>query len=311
MALKARKPETKQETRIKCIFQGPPKCGKTWAAIAMPKPFVIDSEGGARLEDYQQRIKDAGGMYFGPDEGATDPDECASQVEELARTKHGFLTLVWDSFTVSHEAKADEGAKNPKIGVGYNANYRLWADPWAKRIWRVMTKLDMNIILTSHVKDAYDEGKKIGTVHDSFKKQGYMSDLVLDIERRSTKNYAFVRLSRYALQFPMGDTFEWSVEELVRRFGKSVLDEAVPATLASAEQVAALTRKVGALNIPSEETDKWLEKADADSFADFTKEQIEKAIAYCDKKISEASASSEAKVVAIDTAKTKSVASSE
>jgi len=303
-------PEVKKAKRAKIALKGGPKVGKTTAAIQMPRPYVIDTEGGAEHEEYAKKIIASGGVWFGPKQGSLDPDECAKEVETLATTRHPYLTLVWDSFTMSHEAMADIGAKNPKIGIGYSANYRLWADPWAKRMWRMMLNMDMNIVVTEHVKAEYKDGARIGNIGDGYKKTDYMGDVVIEIEKlnngENAPRIAIVRGSRYPTQFPDGARFDWSIEEFVRRMGDGMLSDAIPMELATPEQVVELERKVKALNISREETDKWLSKTDSESFADMTTDAIAKCIAYLDKRIAEAGLSIATKSINVtDTTTTK------
>jgi len=278
--------DAKSDVRLKMLLRGAEKAGKTWAAIGMPAPYVIDSEGGARLPDYRQRIEDNGGMYFGPEDGSTDPDQCVKMVEELMKTKHPYKTLVWDSYTVSYETVADQGARNPKIGTGFNANYRLWADPWSKRILNTLIpNLDLNVILTSHVKDEYKDGQRIGTKTDGHAKSGYMTDLTIEVVRTSPdKTIAYVKASRYP-QFKMGDSFVWSVDELRSRWGNGMDKEAEPVAMASPEQIAELLGLFAVVLPDPEKQQEFLEKNGVDSYDSLTSVSAQATIDRCKKQL--------------------------
>jgi hypothetical protein len=58
--------------------------------------------------------------------------------------------------------------------------------------------------------------------------------------------------------------------------------------MATPDQVAELERKIKSLNIPEEDTEKWLTKAGVEAFDEMTADTVAKCIAYCDKKIKEA-----------------------
>jgi len=290
MALRAKKPEPKED-RLKLLLASDAGVGKTTAACAMPSTYYIDTERGADKKQYTDAITANGGVYFGVEDGAGEPDEVLKEIEALGKTRHEFRTLVLDSFTTLFEAKQDEGATKVGTDFGKHTDY---ANRWAKRLFRILTVLDMNIVVTSHVKDVWVEGKKAGETADGFKKQRYLFDLVLMLERRPNgKRFAVVDKTRYE-EFPDRDAFEWSYAELERRWGQQRLGHAAaPVQFATSEQVAELTRKIEALSIPQEILDKWYKKADTENFAEFTKEQVEACIKYCNDKIAAVSSTKE------------------
>jgi len=288
VALRAKKPEAKED-RLKLLLAGDAGVGKTFAAVQMPKVYYVDTERGADKKQYVDSIIRNEGVYFGVDQGAGDPEEVLKEIEALSKTRHDYRTVVIDSLTTLWEAKADEGARDPKVGTGYN-KHRDYADSWAKKLFRALRLLDMNCVIVSHVKDKWEDGKKTGEMADGYKKQRYEVDLVLMLERTGTKRIAMVDKTRYD-EFPDRARFEWSYAELASRWGAVRLErESVPIALATPEQVALLNQKVQALAIPAEETEKWLSKADAESFAGLTSEQINKCIAFCDARIAQATA---------------------
>ena len=285
MALRAKKPEA-QEDRLKLLLFSDAGIGKTTAAVEMPRTYFIDTEKGANKKQYTDAIIKNNGVYFGVDQGAGDPEEVLKEIEALSKTKHEYRTLVLDSFTTLFEAKQEEGAAKVGTDFGKHTDY---ANRWAKKLFRMLTLLDMNIVITSHAKDTWDKGERGEQTADGFKKQRYLFDLVLKLERRPNgKRFAIVDKTRYA-EFPDRDSFEWSYAELERRWGQARLDRvSTPVALATPEQVATLTRMIEALNIPEETTAKWLKAAEAESWNDLTSDSIIKAIAYCQGQIDKA-----------------------
>ena len=71
-ALKAKQPEEVKVSKPKFMIYGESGVGKTFFALDFPKPYLIDTEGGAVREQYQAKLKTVGGAYFGKEEGSQD-----------------------------------------------------------------------------------------------------------------------------------------------------------------------------------------------------------------------------------------------
>src|SRR6185436_14696537 len=101
--LKAKQPEETKPGKSKIVIFGPPGVGKTWFSLSFPVPYYIDTEGGADLKHYQDRLKAAGGVYLGPQDGALDFPFLIGQIEALATEKHSYKTLIIDSITKAYQ----------------------------------------------------------------------------------------------------------------------------------------------------------------------------------------------------------------
>jgi DNA polymerase III delta prime subunit len=280
-ALRAKKPEP-VEDRLKLLLAGPPGCGKTTAATQFPHCYFIDTERGANKKQYTDAILAGSGVYFGVDDGGADPDEVLKEVEALTKTRHEYRTLVIDSFTTLFEAKQEEAAR--KVGTDYGKHTDV-ANRWAKQLFRLLTMLDMNVVVTSHVKDSWAGGEKGAPVPDGFKKASYLFDLVLMLDRVGTKRIAMVEKTRYS-EFPDRDRFEWSYGELERRWGQVRIErEAVPVKLASAEEITTLKGFFDAVNLSDDDRQKFIEKNGAEKFEDLTAEVVQGAIERCRKQL--------------------------
>jgi hypothetical protein len=53
-------PDTVEPKKPKILIFGPAGVGKTWAALDFPGVYYIDTEGGADLGHYRERLKAAG-----------------------------------------------------------------------------------------------------------------------------------------------------------------------------------------------------------------------------------------------------------
>ena len=68
--LKAKQPEQVKPTKPKMLISGESGIGKTFFALDFPKPYLFDTEAGATREQYQEKLKKSGGVYFGKEEGS-------------------------------------------------------------------------------------------------------------------------------------------------------------------------------------------------------------------------------------------------
>ena len=285
MALRGKKPEEKDK-RLKMLLFSPAGIGKTMAAIQMPNPYIIDTEAGT--SHYGELIEKSGGSVW----ASTELIDIIEEVKQLATTKHNFRTLVIDPITIPYEAKMEEGATDPKIGDDYGKHI-AYANRYMAALFRLLGLLDMNVVVTSHAKLVYKDGKEAGVTFDGWKKLDYIFDLALELQRRGNKRVAVIRKTRLEA-FPDQETFDWSFEELARRAGEGeLIRAAAPVEMASKEQFEELKRKVKAMNVSSDETDKWLTKEGITSFSEMTAERIGKYIDGLNKKLAEAEGATE------------------
>lgn len=285
-------PESVEPRKPKVLIYGPPGVGKTWTALDFPGVYYFDTEGGADLTHYREKLRAAGGMYFGPDQGSLDFETVIGQVEALATEKHQYKTMVFDSITkLFNTAIADEQARLGSDDV-FGASKKPAIRQMTKLI-RWINRADMNAVIISHQKDAWgkdEKGKReiIGQTFDAHEKLEYDLHLVLRISKLgagvNAKRFAHIGKSR--LQgFPEGERFDWSFPEFSTRYGKDVIEKEVrPVVLASPEQVAELKRLLDIVKSDGL-TEKWLKKAEVDSLEEMDAETIEKCLNYLKEKI--------------------------
>ena len=238
MGLRAKKP-TKQDShgRLKALFFGTAGVGKTTAAIQMPRPYVIDCERGT--DHYGEVIARQDGAVL----HASTMAEVIDEVRLLATTEHDYLTLVIDPFTLLYDQALEEG--EAKVGAGFNKHFG-YANTLAKRLYKLLVAVDMNVIAICHAKAQYDKkSNRIADTFDGWKRLDYLFDLVFEIQRHAKagdKRVAVVRKTRIDV-FPDGAQFVWSFDELERRLGKDVLDRRCAAIETASEDE--VTRFVG------------------------------------------------------------------
>jgi len=278
MPLRGKKPTT-IEKRLKALFYGSAGVGKTFAAIQFPRPYLIDTERGAENDQYVKILNEGGGAIF----QTTCFDELINEVTALLTEKHEFKTLIIDPLTTLYNDLLDTSAK--KVGTEFGRHYGE-ANKSMKHLLNLLTRLDMNVIITSHAKNEYgDDMKVIGQTFDCYKKLDYLFDLVFRIEKRDLERFGFIQKTRIP-EFEEGQYFPFSYEEIAKRYGKEVLErDAKPQELATKEQINEVTRLVELLNVPQEVVSKWLTKAKSESFEEMPKETMQTCITWLKDKI--------------------------
>ena len=269
--LKAKKPTT-IEKRLKVLFYGGPGAGKTTAAISFPKVYLIDTERGAENDSYTARLEKGGGVIL----QTSDFDEVIDQVKALLTEKHDYKTLVIDPLTTIYNDLLDKsGEKNgTEFGRHYNeVNKKM------KQLLSLLTRLDMNVIITAHAKNEYGQNLAImGTTFDCYKKLDYLFDLAFEIQDRGDKRVAIIKKTRIE-SFPKNDSFEFTYDEIAKRYGKKILEkDAKCEILATKEEIKELYRLKELFNIDDEKFEKSLEKYNAENAEDLSQEAIQKII---------------------------------
>ena len=288
MALRGKAP-TVTAKRLKAMFYGPAGVGKTTAAIQFPAPYLVDTERGAENDQYVNIINDRGGAVY----KTSDFDEMITEITSLLSEKHQYRTLIIDPITVVYadllakSAAYLKGISKDKDATGeeFGRHYGI-ADKKMKHLVNLLLRLDMNVIVTCHAKAVYDDKMKIiDQTFDGYKKLDYLFDLVFLIQKRGKERTGVVRKTRVEA-FPDGDTFPFNYDEIATRYGRDILErDAVAEQLATPEQCAEITRLITLLNEPEDVTDKWLEKAQAETWAEMPSTSIAKCIAHLKAKV--------------------------
>lgn len=286
-------PETVEPKKPKILIFGPAGVGKTWASLDFPSVYYIDTEGGADLGHYRERLKAAGGMYFGPEQGSLDFDAVIGQMEALATEKHQYKTVVFDSITkLFNTAISDEGMRlgdKDVFGASKKGPIRQMT-----RLVRWINRADMNAVLIAHQKDVWGKDEKgnrevTGQTFDAWEKLEYDLHLVLRISKigagANAKRFANVGKSRLT-GFPEGERFDWSFTSFAERYGKDVIEKEVkPVVLASPEQVAEVKKLCEVVKLPDGTIEKWFTKASVDSFEEMDTDMISKCIQFLREKL--------------------------
>lgn len=281
-------PELVEPKKPKILIFGPPGVGKTWASLDFPGVYYIDTEGGADLSHYREKLRAAGGMYLGPDQGSLDFDTVIGQVEALATERHHYKTIVLDSITKLFNATITDEQTRLGDRDAFGASKKPAVRQMA-RLVKWLNRADMNALVIAHQKDLWgkdDKGNRevVGMTFDGYEKLEYDLHLVLRISKigngATSKRFAHAGKSRLT-GFPEGERFDWSYEEFAKRYGKDVIEKAsVPIILASAEEVAEVNRLLAIVKLPDGTMDKWFSKAAVESFEEMSTTTIQSCIAF-------------------------------
>lgn len=285
--LKAVDPKSAEPSKPKVLIFGKPGTGKTWTSLDFPNVYYIDTEGGADMAHYTDKLKKSGGVYLGTDQGSLSFETILEQVKALATEKHNFKTLVIDSISkvfateIANEAEKlgdkDAFGASKKPAVAYMRQLVAW-----------LTRLDMNVILIAHEKELYglDEKKQrnvIGVTFDAWDKLEYELHLCLNIFKVAGQNKARVTKSRLT-GFKDADVLEWSYDSFADRYGREVLDGSVKqVVLATEDQLSELKELFETVKIPEDFEDKCLKKAQCDSWTEMDSDKVASTIDYIKK----------------------------
>jgi len=286
--LKAVDPKQAEPSKPKILIYGKPGVGKTWASLDFPSVYYIDTEGGADLQHYTDKLKASGGMYLGPEQGSLDFETVIGQIQALATEEHGFKTLVIDSISkLYNTAISDEAERlGDKDAFGASKNPAI---AHMRRLVSWLTRIDMNVVLIAHEKpewgvDAKGQRAEIGNTFDAWDKLEYELHLCLNIIKAGPSRNAKIRKSRL-IGFPDGETFKWSYKEFADKYGKDIIEkEGKQIILATPDQIKKIKNLVNVVKLPEGQLDKWLTSAGAEKLEEVEQGAAQKIIDHINNK---------------------------
>lgn len=289
--LKAKSPDLIEPGKTKGLIFGPSGVGKTWFTLSFPKPYYIDTEGGADLKHYQQRLKDAGGVYIGPDEGALDFSFVIEQMQALATEDHPYKTLIFDSITKLYQTRISTEQERLGDKDAFGASKKP-AIAEMRRLVNWCMRLDMNIWFVAHevaewgLDPKTSQRTEIGKAPDVWDKLIYELDLGLWVQKKAANvRVAVVKKSRL-LGFPDADIFALDYDEFATRYGKDYIEGArSKLILATPEQVGEINRLLGVVKVTEAEIEKVMTKAGAESWYELSKEQADATVKWLNNKL--------------------------
>ncbi len=285
--LKAVEPKSAEPKKPKILIYGKPGVGKTWASLDFPGVYYIDTEGGANLSHYTDKLKASGGAYMGPEQGSLDFETVITEIQTLATEGHEFKTIVIDSISKLYNSAISSEAERLGDKDAFGASKKP-AIAYMRRLINWLSRVDMNVILISHEKpewglNAKGDRVEIGSTFDAYDKLEYELDLCLNVIKAGPTRTARVRKSRL-LEFPDASVFTWSYKDFSTKYGIEVINKkAETLELATEAQLTEVKKLLSIVKLPEGQEDKWLKAAQVEGWEEMTKDRIAKAIDHIKK----------------------------
>jgi hypothetical protein len=277
--LKAIDPKAAQPSKPKILVYGKPGVGKTWASLDFPNVYYIDTEGGADLSHYTDKLKASGGVYYGIKQGSLDLENIINQVEALATQQHDYKTIVIDSITEPYNLVIAEESEKLGSDDVFSASKKP-AIKLIRRLIKWLKRVDMNVILIAHEKAEWKDQKQVGDTFDCWEKLEYQLHLCLNVVKLGSERLAKVRKSRLT-GFPESSTIPWSYKDFAKAYGEDIIEKKVQQIiLATDEQVTELQTLLDQVKLPDGWLDKCLKKECADEIEEMSTDSIQKVIDY-------------------------------
>lgn len=278
MALRAKKPVV-QEARFQAVVYANRGVGKTHFCCSFPNSYYIDTEGLENFPHFVKMLKDNGSDLV----RLNDISEIVKEVKELMSTKHSYKTIIIDSITFPvhflANMEAERLAKGGKEGTEFGANLAK-TKRLTFELGMLLTRADMNCIITAHEKTKYEKNVEIGKTSDVNEKLEYSLGTVINLRRMGDKVKAYIEKSRY----PELKTFEMiefdnGYDALCNRLGKKLFEREVkPEDLATPEQIIEFNRLIEVLSVPEEIVQKYIINARATTKEQMNREIMQKTI---------------------------------
>jgi hypothetical protein len=270
-------PKATEPSRPKTTVFGKAGIGKTWGALDWPATYYIDTEAGADLSHYTDKLKKSGGVYFGREQGSQDFATVIEQVKALATEPHPYKTLVVDSLSKIYNLEVNKEAERLGEKDGYGASKKP-AVRMSGTLIRWLDKVDMNVILICHEKPEWSKGEQVGFIPDAHEKLEYELHLCLRILKEGDSRKAFVKKSRLT-EFTEGMRFDWSYQEFTKRYDRRVMEaSAKQIVIASPEQLIELNELLEIVRVPDGEIEKWLKKANVETLTELSVDKMQACI---------------------------------
>jgi hypothetical protein len=258
--LKGKKPVV-EDARFQAVVYGNRGVGKTHFCCSFPNTYYIDTEGLSKHPHFVKMLEDNNSIIARINEMG----DIIEEVKSLLSTKHEFKTLVIDSITfpfhllANLEAERLEKQSKDGDGTAFGRNLAK-AKRQTFELGMLITRLDMNCLITAHEKIKFEKNIEIGKVSDVSEKIEYALGSVINLRRIGEKVKAYIEKSRYTqLKTHEFLDFDSGYQILCDRLGKEIFEKEVKTEeLASNDQLTELRRLFNALDISDEIVNKRL-----------------------------------------------------
>ena len=228
--LRGTKPKT-SKGRLKAFIYGESGSGKSYFCTHFPKPYYIDTEKGVERAKYVENIEKREGVVFQTRNFA----DIYEEVKLLATTEHDYQTLIIDPITPIYDNLLDECLAKLKGRSAYGQHYGD-ANKQFKKLIDLLLTIDMNVLVTAHVKKEYgSEMNVVGTTFDAYKKFNFLFDVVIETMVRKGRYIGISKKSRL-VSLGADEEFDFSYQEFSKLY-RQELEYFTPTPIAVTEPV--------------------------------------------------------------------------
>lgn len=263
--------------RLILLVGGESGTGKSFFVANMPRALIFDTDLGGGLAYLDERITRNGSERI-------EVGSYLDVIEELGRRRKqmaGITTLVIDHLTTLQQEAVLR--HNPGMVEDFGKSYDR-----ATREWRKVRELvrwgDFNLVCTAHMKAKYEKQKVVGVVTDASKNINADFDVVLYL--RKTGEYPSQAVAEKwrrdpeDARGPVPQMFDFTVKRVLEIHGDALDERRRETPMATPEQLKEFERLLGVVKLGDGVLDKWMQKAKAECFAEFTSEVIGKCITH-------------------------------
>ena len=282
--LKATTPEIKDNPRFKCIIFGPPGAGKSKFAYSFKNAYIHGTENTTEYRHFAEQIKGNNSVYIEVDT----LDDVIDEVHDLLSTKHKYTTYIFDSPSPLYHTmlglEAERLAKKDgSEGDEYQRNAKK-ANRKLARLSLLLSRLDMNVIIITHEKNKFENGRDAGMTYDLPVRLGHAVGTILHLNMLGSQRKAKVVKTRYDAEMPINDFIDFTIdghEEICKRLGIEIFQKlSTPDPLATSAQVEELLALLQYHNVPEEKVQDWLLKGKAASLEELAAKHAQSLIEY-------------------------------
>lgn len=272
-------PPTLPPERIIALVAGESGSGKSYFVACMKHALIYDTDIGGGLAYADARIA----------RNQSERIPAGSYVEILddLRRRHQRGSLK-DRVTVAidHVSALQQEAAlrhNPGLERDFGRSNDVATREWRK-IREFFRNQDFNLIVTAHMKAKWENEKAVGLQADGAKNIEGDVSIVLQVRRSNAyPSTAWVQKWRRDPEDPRGlipATFPLTIDAFESMAGPGMLAAREPVPVASEEQVAKLSAMLEVAKLPDGTVEKWMKKAQVDTFAEMPATSIAKCIEF-------------------------------
>jgi hypothetical protein len=279
--------------RIIALVAGESGTGKSFFVASLPNALIIDTDIGGGLRYADRMIEANQSQRVGP--GVADPDfditiseypELLDFLTRMDRTHQidKYTTLVIDHLTTLQDNAVDR--HNPKMDRDFGRSGEMGTKEW-KKIREFCRNKDFNLVTIAHLKGKWAQDKEVGKQAAGPKEVIGDMDIAVYLQRNASGGYPsngqVVKWRRLPSdeRGPVPSMFPFTFDNFLKIDGTNAFTRGrEPVALASAEQVAEVTKLLEVAKVDEKEITKWFKAAGAESWAEFPAPRIDSAIKY-------------------------------